>query len=92
MFIEKFVAILLISKYLNIRLSQARFCISKDTRNIVTNNPVRSIFSQIISNIAHFHYWFFMTTKRSLRMSKDSILLLSLQHYRYIISWFALLH
>lgn len=46
MFIEKFVAILLISKYLNIRLSQARFCISKDTRNIVTNNPVRSIFSQ----------------------------------------------
>lgn len=46
MFIEKFVAILLISKYLNIHLSQARFCISKDTRNIVTNNPVRSIFSQ----------------------------------------------
>lgn len=33
-----------------------------------------------------------MTTKRTLRMSKDSILLLSLQHYRYIISWFALLH
>lgn len=41
MLIEKFVAILLISKYLNIRLSQARFYISKDTRNIVTNNPVQ---------------------------------------------------
>lgn len=46
MFIEKFVAILLISKYLNIRLSQARFCISKDTRNIGTNKPIRSICSQ----------------------------------------------
>lgn len=46
MLIEIFVAILLISKYLNIRLSQARFCISKDTRNIVTNKPIRSICSQ----------------------------------------------
>lgn len=46
MLIEKFVAILLISKYLNIRLSQARFCISKDTCNILTNKPVRSICSQ----------------------------------------------
>lgn len=48
MLIEKFVAILLISKYLNIRLSQARFCISKDTGNILTNkfSPIRSICSQ----------------------------------------------
>lgn len=46
MLIEKFVAILLISKYLNIRLSQARFCISKDTGNILTNKPIRSICSQ----------------------------------------------
>lgn len=46
MLIEIFVAILLISKYLNIRLSQARFCISKDTGNILTNKPIRSICSQ----------------------------------------------
>lgn len=42
MLIEKFVAILLISKYLNIRLSQARFCIG----NILTNKPILSICSQ----------------------------------------------
>lgn len=46
MLIEKFVAILLISKYLNIRLSQTRFYISKDTGNILTNKPIRSICSQ----------------------------------------------